>query len=84
MTTSQRVAVRYVQMDEPIGDLHSESLNDVVHRLFGEFRSDVSLAAVAITVRRCRRELDVVTGPALPEMVERLARQRLANHRGRG
>jgi hypothetical protein len=32
---------------------------------------------VIATVRRCRRELDIVSREALPEFVERLARERL-------
>jgi hypothetical protein len=37
----------------------------------------LSVSVVVAAVRRCRRELDIVSGPAMPEMVERLARERL-------
>lgn len=58
--------------------LHELSLADVVDRLGCEFAS-LGRATVLQMVRRCRRELDIVAGPAMPEFVERLARQRLAN-----
>ncbi len=63
----------------PVGGLAPDltSLADVVDRLFTEFASHLSLSVVVSTVRRCRRELDIIHGPALPELVERLARQRL-------
>ena len=59
--------------------LHEQSLADVVDRLGGEFDVRLGRTTVVLVVRRCRRELDIVAGPALPEFVERLARQRLAD-----
>jgi hypothetical protein len=56
-----------------------ESLADVTERLFREFEPRVPLRTIVATVRQCRRDLEA-TGtpqPALPELVERLARQRL-------
>ena len=53
------------------------TLADTVDRLAMEFVPRLSATTVVLTVRRCRRELDIVAGPALPELVERLARQRL-------
>ena len=59
------------------------SLADVVERMYAEFGSRLPMPArwpmplVVTTVRRCRRELDIIDGPALPELLERLARQRL-------
>ena len=55
----------------------AQSLADVVERLFAEFHPRLSMTVVLMTLRRCRRELDIVSGPALPELVERLGRQRL-------
>jgi hypothetical protein len=52
-------------------------LASVIERLFTAFESQLALAVVVSTVRRCRRELDTVPEPALPELLERLARQRL-------
>lgn len=53
------------------------SLADVVERMHAEFGSRLPLPLVVTTVRRCRRELDIIDGPALPELLERLVRQRL-------
>ncbi len=53
------------------------SLSGVVERLFAAFESRLTLPAIFAVVQRCRAELDTVPGPALPELVERLARQRL-------
>ena len=54
-----------------------ESLADVVEHLFAVFESRLSLPTIVSVVRRCRRELDIVHGPSVPEFVERLAHQRL-------
>ena len=54
-----------------------EHLTEVVTRLVAEFESQLALPVVATIVQRCRAELDIVAAPALPELVERLARQRL-------
>jgi hypothetical protein len=55
----------------------SGSLADITERLFPEFAPRVPLATIVATVRQCRHELDAAPEPALPELVERLARQRL-------
>jgi hypothetical protein len=47
-----------------------------VARLVAEFPGH-HVAVVSATVVRCRRELDGVPPGALPELLERLARQRL-------
>jgi hypothetical protein len=60
-------------MSGPVPD----PLADVVERLFTAFEGRLTLPDVHAVVRRCCRELDIVSGPALPELVERLARQRL-------
>jgi len=57
----------------------SQALATVTRRLYADFQPDVSMAEVLITVLQCRSDLDAVPDPALPELVERLARQRLAN-----
>ena len=59
--------------------LHEQSLADVVDRLGDEFDLRLGRTTVVLVVRRCRRELDIVAGPAIPEFVERLARQRLTD-----
>lgn len=58
-------------------DVEPESLADVVEHLFAIFESRLPLPTVVTVVRRCRRELDIVHGESLPELVERLAHQRL-------
>ena len=57
--------------------LTSQALAGVTRRLYADFQPDTTMAEVLTTVQQCRRDLDVVTGPARPELVERLARQRL-------
>jgi hypothetical protein len=53
------------------------SLADVTERLFAEFEPSIPLTTIVATVRQCRHELDAAPELALPELVERLARQRL-------
>lgn len=50
---------------------------DLTLRLFAEFAPRVPLDSVLETVRQCCRDLDTTPEAALPELVERLARQRL-------
>lgn len=59
----------------------SQALASVTRRLYAEFQPDLSMAEIRTTVRQCRHDIDTVADPALPELVERLARQRLANRR---
>ncbi len=56
-----------------------ESLADVVDHLAELFVPRVSRSTIVGVVRRCRRELDIIHGASVPEMVERLAHQRLLN-----
>jgi hypothetical protein len=55
----------------------SDTLADVVERLFVVYQQQLSRTTIVMVARRCRRELDIISGPALPELLERLARQRL-------
>jgi len=57
----------------------SQALASVTRRLYADFQPDTTMAEVLTTVQQCRHDLDVVPDPALPELVERLARQRLNN-----
>lgn len=50
---------------------------EVVWRLYGEFNGRRPVKDIIETVQRCRRDLDCITPDSLPEMTERLARQRL-------
>jgi hypothetical protein len=55
----------------------ADPLLDVVERLYAEVASSLTLAQVLAVVGRCRTELDAPSPDAQPELVERLARQRL-------
>lgn len=53
------------------------SVADVVERLMAEFEGRFGLADITRVVLRCRADLDCSPQAALPELVERLAHQRL-------
>jgi hypothetical protein len=57
-----------------------EGVADVTERLLAEFGGERDLAAIAAVVLGCRAELVAVPAGALPEALERLARQRLQDH----
>jgi hypothetical protein len=59
--------------------LISQALASVTRRLYADFQPDITMTDVLSTVRQCRHDLDIVPDAALPELVERLARQRLSN-----
>lgn len=67
---------------DPVNPLQIEDswFIDGVERLFADFEAHHSLEAILAVARQCRAELDGSGPPtaALPELVERLARQRLA------
>ena len=48
-------------------------------RVYADFADRATLAEVLAVVARARNDLDTPSAAALPEMVERLARQRLAD-----
>ncbi len=50
---------------------------DVTERLMAEFEDRLSLRQITEVVRACRLDLEGTPRGALPELVERLARQRL-------
>jgi hypothetical protein len=58
-------------------EYHALSYEDLVERLFREFEDHVTLTAIADVVRESRRQLQGSPPQALPELTERLARQRL-------
>jgi hypothetical protein len=55
----------------------SASLAAITERLFHDFGAHVSLSQIVAVVRQCRTELDTVAAASIPELVERLARERL-------
>jgi len=59
------------------GEYHALSYADLVERLFREFEDHFTLIAIVDVVRECRRQLQGAPPQALPELTERLARQRL-------
>lgn len=56
-----------------------ESEVDVTERLFAEFEGVHGLSVIVSVVRRCHLDLEGAPPGALPELVERLARQRLSD-----
>jgi len=58
----------------------SDPLVDVAVRVYADFAEHATLAEVLAVVARSRTDLDTPSAEALPELVERLARQRLADH----
>jgi len=59
------------------GPLLSETVVDVVERLMAEFEDRLDLHDIATVVLGCRDDLDCSPPGALPELIERLAHQRL-------
>ena len=56
----------------------ADPLVDVAVRVYADFADRATLAEVLAVIERCRTDLGTPSAAALPEMVERLARQRLA------
>jgi hypothetical protein len=52
---------------------------EVAVRVYADFADRATLADVLAVVARARNDLDTPSVAALPELVERLARQRLAD-----
>ena len=67
-----------VDLGPRTGASRADALASVTRRLYDDFREQATLVDVVLTVGQCRRQLDIVVDASLPEMVERLARQRLA------
>lgn len=56
-----------------------DGLREMIERLTSEFGRAYSRQAITEVVNECRDQLDTAPPGALPEMTERLARQRLAH-----
>lgn len=59
-------------------------LVDVAIRLYDRFSRDISFAEILTVIDTCRRDLDIATHASLPELVDRLAAQRLLDTITRG
>lgn len=57
----------------------ADPLADITKRVHADFAERATLAEVSAVVLRCRRDLDTPSSAALPELIERLARQRLTD-----
>ena len=57
----------------------SDALVEVALRLYEEFEHHVTLGAILDIIDECRHDLDLATEEGLPELIERLARQRLTD-----
>jgi hypothetical protein len=67
----------------PLPAAHRDpTLAGAIARLSAEFAGDVPPPIISRVVVRSRRDLSGVPDPALPELVERLARQRLLQSAG--
>lgn len=55
-------------------------LDAIVERVTAELAHRYDPGAIKDCVKRCDAELDAATSESRPELVERLARQRLSNH----
>ena len=55
---------------------------ETIERLTPEFAGQLPSPIIATVVRHCRRDLDIGPPTALPELLERLARQRLIDTLG--
>jgi hypothetical protein len=55
----------------------TEPFAAISERLFAEFGSDIPLSDIMTVLRRSRAELDIASPATLPELLERLARERL-------
>lgn len=63
----------------PLRNVHDAVL---VERLLGDYGRTLSLTTIAATVNRCRLELTDPRAGAMPELLERLARQRIESGAG--
>ncbi len=56
-----------------------DPLVEVAVRVYADFAERATLAEVLAVIARARHDLDTPSAAALPELVERLARQRLTD-----
>ncbi len=61
--------------------MSDQSYADVTERLFRAFAAVHPLPVITAVVQQCRNDLDSVPSGAIPELLERLAQQRLSDLR---
>jgi len=59
--------------------MSDQSYADVIERLFRAFAAVHPLPVITAVVQQCRADLDSVPSGAIPELLERLAHQRLSD-----
>jgi hypothetical protein len=64
-------------MTNAVLETTDDAVDQAVGRLTDEFRARLRPQVIGSVVRSCRRDLSGVPATALPELVERLARERL-------
>ncbi len=57
----------------------TDPLVDIAVRVHRDFADHATLTDVLTVIEGCRRDLDTPSAAALPELIERLARQRLTD-----
>jgi hypothetical protein len=57
----------------------ADPLVDVAVRVYADYAEPATLAEVLTVIAQCRNDLDTPSTAALPELVERLARQQFAD-----
>jgi len=62
-----------------VNHMTDRSCADVTERLFHMFEAVHPLPVITAVVRQCRTDLDGVPSGAIPELLERLASQRLSD-----
>ena len=81
-TVPPRARLATTRLGAPFGAEAAERSDEpVVDRLLREFGPTLSESNVRELVHRCRRDLAGSPRTAMPELVERLARQRLVQER---
>ncbi len=72
-----------ITTDQPYPDVTDVDMTyaDVTERLFRRFATVHSLPVITAVLRQCRSELDCARPGSLPELLERLATQRLIDLR---
>ena len=70
--------------DGPSPVLAADTQADVIEQLMSEFEDRLELSTISDVVLGCRADLDCSPVAALPELIERLARQRLLDRAAGG